>query len=47
MEEFKVEMVQPPLGVKFVPTTEDLLACREYGANIAKAVMERVDAQTA
>ncbi|MCK5799112.1 MAG: FprA family A-type flavoprotein, partial [Deltaproteobacteria bacterium] len=45
LEAFDVEIVREPLAVKFVPTTEDLLACRAYGAEIAQAVLERVGAK--
>ena len=41
LDELKVELVREPLAVKFVPTEEDLLTCRELGRQVA----ERVGAQ--
>jgi len=38
LEEIKVEIVREPLGVKYVPTEQDLLACRELGRTVAERV---------
>jgi flavorubredoxin len=38
LEEIKVDLVREPLGVKYVPTEQDLLACRELGRTVAERV---------
>ena len=35
LEEAKVRIVEKPLGLRFVPTDEDLLSCRQFGAALA------------
>lgn len=39
LEDLKVELVREPLAVKYVPTEEDLMACRELGRQVAERVL--------
>ncbi len=38
LEDLKVEAVREPLAVKYVPTEQDLLSCRELGRHVAERV---------
>lgn len=38
LQVLKVETVAEPLAVKFVPTTEDLMKCRELGLKVARVL---------
>jgi len=42
LEEMHVEMVSEPLKVKYVPTAEDLAACRKLGAAVAAALARKL-----
>ncbi len=42
LKELKVELVREPLVVKYVPRDADLLACREFGRQLAAKVCETV-----
>lgn len=41
MEEMKIELVDPGIRVKYVPTPDDLKQCVELGRKVGKAVKER------
>jgi len=38
LEELKVDLIREPLAVKYVPTQEDLMACRALGQQVAERV---------
>jgi flavorubredoxin len=38
LQSIKVELVREPLGVKYVPTQSDLLACRDLGREVGERV---------
>jgi len=40
LEEMKVKVIHPGLGLMYVPTHESLRQCTELGREIAKAVKE-------
>jgi flavorubredoxin len=42
LEQMKVEIVDPGIKVRFVPTEEDLVRCVELGRKVGAAVNERV-----
>jgi len=39
-----IEVVEPPLRVKYVPTAADLDLCRQFGERIARRLKEHVGA---
>jgi flavorubredoxin len=40
-DEMKIEQIGSPLRIQYVPSTEDLALCRNFGETIGKALLER------